>query len=663
MLKKSDWFAVLGIAALWVVTRALWGDCDPGVPSMWEYGYNATDEGYYLVGGKEKFVRGLFVDLARGESQNYGFSPLTHWLSYLAHLLFGLSTWTWRIPFFALNLFSWCCLSAFISRRVGAFLSFMLCAALALVPMTVAYERTASNDVLIGSLLVLASLLAFSMSWISLIFSALVTAAIVLVKPSVWVLVPIVFACVMSGTKTSSRFKDAAIFLGALVLGVLACKGCVLLSVIKDAAVNSCTATEAVRRLTNHYPLPSLFAFFDHFRGLSSFPRDPSSPMLSFLAVLLVPVPLFFTLSAALRKNLKWRHFLYMTIPLYVAGVSVMNTLYTHYFIPALAVIPLLWVSMREDVKELSEDSSDTLKMPVFILFCAAVLILPVLARLLLNPSPLASAAALQEVQSVYSRVYNFPAAIVWKHTFVGVLALAAVTTIFAFVSSVFSARKGLLIAVALSSLVAGSVIMAFVPASELAPYMRKSSDVFLMPAVVSLGVFLVVVVGSYSFPRFFAQKKVWFSLPLLFVLASALLTPLWRQSVVELANLRTHFHRDAAKVIAKIVPENAVVIGERSNQMLMSLPTRTATTFAFNSDPIPVVKALWKREPDTPLYALVDTQHSYNLNHYRENASLCNLQVVHKFKMPSFGTGAPCDVYLCKILKTQMKGKNDNGK
>jgi hypothetical protein len=140
-------------------------------------------------------------------------------------------------------------------------------------------------------------------------------------------------------------------------------------------------------------------------------------------------------------------------------------------------------------------------------------------------------------------------------------------------------------------------------------------------------------------------------------------MTPLWRQSAVELATLRTHYHRDAAKVIAKLVPENAVVIGERSNQMLMSLSTRTASTFAFNSDPMPIVKALWKREPATPLYALVDTQHSYNLNHYRENASLCNLQVVHKFKMPSFGTGAPCDVYLCKILKNQTKGKNDNGK
>ena len=655
-MRKSDWFAVLGIAALWFVTRALWGDCDPGVPSMWEYGYNATDEGYYLVGGKEKFVRGLFVDLARGESQNYGFSPLTHWLSYLAHLLFGLSTWTWRIPFFVLNLLSWCCLTAFISRRVGAFSSFMLCAALSLVPMVVAYERTASNDVLIGSLLVISSLLAFSRSKACLVFSALATASIALVKPSVWVLVPIVFACVMSVPKTSSRLRDAALFFGILALAIFSFKGCVVLSVLKDAGVNSCTASEAVRRLTNHYPLPSLFAFFDHFRGLSSFPRDPSSSMLSFLSVLLVPVPLFFALCAALRKNLKWRHFLYMALPLYVAGVSVMNTLYTHYFIPALAVLPLLWVFMREDMEELSVDCSEKVKAPVFVFFCAAVVALPILAWLLLNPSPLTSSSALQAVQSVYSRVYNFPAAIVWKHTFAGALALAAATTLLAFVSSAFSAKKGLLLAVALSSLVAGSVIMAFLPAAELAPYMRKAPNVFLAPAAVSFAVFLIVVVGAFSFPAVFAKKKVWFSLPFLFVASSALMTPLWRESAVELSTLRSHYHRDAAKVIAKLVPENAVVIGERSNQMLMALPTRTASTFAFNSDPMPIVKALWKREPATPLYALVDTQHSYNLKHYRENAALCDLEVVHKFVMPSFASGAPADVYLCKISRKQEK-------
>ena len=197
---------------------------------------------------------------------------------------------------------------------------------------------------------------------------------------------------------------------------------------------------------------------------------------------------------------------------------------------------------------------------------------------------------------------------------------------------------------------------MAFLPAAELAPYMRKAPNVFLAPAAVSFAVFLIVVVGAFSFPAVFARKKVWFSLPFLFVASSALMTPLWRESAVELSTLRSHYHRDAAKVIAKLVPENAVVIGERSNQMLMALPTRTASTFAFNSDPMPIVKALWKREPATPLYALVDTQHSYNLKHYRENAALCDLEVVHKFVMPSFASGAPADVYLCKISRKQEK-------
>ena len=43
------------IAAIYLAARLPWIACDPGVPSMWEYGYNATDEGYYLDGGKERF--------------------------------------------------------------------------------------------------------------------------------------------------------------------------------------------------------------------------------------------------------------------------------------------------------------------------------------------------------------------------------------------------------------------------------------------------------------------------------------------------------------------------------------------------------------------------------------------------------------------------------
>ena len=110
-------------------------------------------------------------------------------------------------------------------------------------------------------------------------------------------------------------------------------------------------------------------------------------------------------------------------------------------------------------------------------------------------------------------------------------------------------------------------------------------------------------------------------------------------------------FPRDPSiQILATLLPSDAIVIGERSNQMLMSLPIRTATTFAANSDPIPVIASILKSEPNATLYALIDSQHAYNLQHYREHAKEYRLRHVKTFKMPSFETGALADVYLAAI-------------
>jgi len=52
----------------------------------------------------------------------------------------------------------------------------------------------------------------------------------------------------------------------------------------------------------------------------------------------------------------------------------------------------------------------------------------------------------------------------------------------------------------------------------------------------------------------------------------------------------------------------------------------------------------------EAKLYALADSQHAYNLQHYREHANEYGLRLVKKFKMPSFSTGDPADVFLCEI-------------
>ena len=49
--KMKFWLLLLAFTAVYLLFRLPWITCDPGIQSVWEYGYNATDEGYYLSGG------------------------------------------------------------------------------------------------------------------------------------------------------------------------------------------------------------------------------------------------------------------------------------------------------------------------------------------------------------------------------------------------------------------------------------------------------------------------------------------------------------------------------------------------------------------------------------------------------------------------------------
>ena len=104
---SSRWLWLFAFAAVWCALRVFWLTCDTGIPSTWEYGFHTTDEGYYAGGGKEMLLWGSFVDIVRRETLNYCYSYGTHWLGYLGYLLFGLSTWTWRLPFVLLYFAGW----------------------------------------------------------------------------------------------------------------------------------------------------------------------------------------------------------------------------------------------------------------------------------------------------------------------------------------------------------------------------------------------------------------------------------------------------------------------------------------------------------------------------------------------------------------------------
>lgn len=641
--KMKFWLLLLAFATIYLAFRLPWITCDPGIPSIWEYGYNATDEGYYLSGGKEKLLWGFFVDLPRNEAYTYGYSAGTHWLSYISHLVFGLSTWAWRIPFLAICFCGWIAAYVHISKRINAIAAFALCASASLIPMVVAYERTASNDALIAAILVISYVCATGRSTWRVAIAGLAVGTIMLFKPSVWVLLPIAAAGAAEGNEVISCAKRLAIFCGVAIASAFCWKLVVALSVIPDAAQAGVSIWEIVRRTTTHYPLPPIFDFASHFKGLSAFPRDPSIQLLGAIATLIVAVPFAMAARSAFAKRWNGRLLLFLAVPAYVAAVSVMNTLYTHYFLPAVTMLPILFCAISQELDE-SEEEQMTWKK-------TATTLLPVLAVCAVATIFLATYSVSPAVsQNYYSRIYNFPTKNVWGLTWSIMLVFTIAAPVAIWALRGFKPPKLSAVAWILASFVAASVVFAALPAAQLAPYMKKSASDYFAPLTVSLAVsavFLVAIFGK-RLPRYAISV---FALPLC-ILAMYIATPNWRTSFVELLRPGTHYHAQVAAEIAKLVPEDAVVIGERSNQMLMSIPIRTATTFAANSDPIPVIESILKAKPDAKLYALADSQHAYNLQHYREHAKEYALQPVKTFKMPSFGTGTPADVYLCKIIQ-----------
>jgi len=196
-----------------------------------------------------------------------------------------------------------------------------------------------------------------------------------------------------------------------------------------------------------------------------------------------------------------------------------------------------------------------------------------------------------------------------------------------------------------------GSVALAALPAVVMAPYFKEAPAAYSCPVVLILLTSLSFLTLCFGFGPSVERRKFLAGFVPSVVLLSYVLTPAWRQAAVELGKPVSHANAEVGAEIAKMVEPNAVVIGERSTRALMGQPIRTATTILSNDDPLPTVKALLARDPNVPLYALADSQHAYNIQHYQKHPEVCTLRVLKKFSMLSFGTGKPSDVYFCRIL------------
>jgi len=646
------WMLFLAFAAVWLALRVFWLDGDSGIPSFWEYGYHVTDEGYYLSGGKELYLWGSAVDLDRGECLTYGYAAGMQWLSYIAHRLFGLSTWAWRIPFFAIYFLAALLGYRHVERRSGTCFAFPVCVTTAILPLMVVYERTASNDTLMAALVVISYAVAFGKGIWRIPAAALIVSFLILIKPAVWALLPIPLSAVLSDRKTRTAWLDAVLFVGLAVVFAFGWKALAAWTVADEASALGMTSWQVLGKLKANYGLPDFLNLANDFKAFAAYPRDPSYCLLGPVALFLTAFPIAFFVRQLMRRKWNAHLLIYLSVPAYVGAASVMNTLYTHYFIPMIALLPILLSAVRED---LAEEASDTVSD-------RRALIVDLLGVLLLSGAAVYFVALSVEqpavIQKFYSRVYNLPAENPWGGTAVFLIFGTLAASAFVALRSWKRTFRTDWPAVVLGLFVVLSVTFAVYPALHLAPVLRLDAGRYMAPFVINALAGGLLTFALFLHPEIL-RKRLSCAVGFLALVALAYVaTPTWRLAAVELLRPATHVHAAVAAELAKLVPENAVVIGERTDQAFISLPVRTAATFISNSDPTPVIEALWKRDPNMPLFAFADSQHAYNLQHYQKHQQEFQLQLVKTFKMPSFATGRPADVHLCRIIDRRPRSK-----
>ena len=648
---SSQWFWLAAFVSAWCALRMFWLTCDTGIPSTWEYGFHTTDEGYYAGGGKEMLLWGSFVDVVRRETLNYCYSYGTHWLGYLGYCLFGLSTWAWRLPFVALYFIGWIMMFRHVARHSGGVFAFATCTAAALLPIVVTYERGVSNDASIAALLSIAYALGDGRGRWRLVASAVVASLIATIKPSVWVLAAMVLGAVLMERKTRSRWLDAAVFFAILLLGVFAWKGLSALTVLAEAERSGLSAWKVLSRVNATYGLPSVLDVFLDLRAVASFPRDPSIRIVGAMSVLFSAVPAAMFLVNVVRRRWNGHLLLYASMVAYAYALNIINSMYSHYFLPLLVMLPAVFSAFREDCADLASERVGWRNLLLSVGIAAAAICVAVLL--------LSSAEFdVRKAADLYSRIHNLPQKNPWLMTWpfvaagasLGVVAVALHRGRTAFVREGWMWGAVFFLAV--------SAAFAALPGAVIARHIRQTPDTFYVPMALTLVVGCLLVYLVFARTQVFAVRGFAAAALAVPVFASYLVLPSWRSAAVELVSKRTFYDRDVARELEKLVPGDAIVMGERSNQAFMSIPVRTATMFNFNSNPLPAIEDIRKRDPDAKIYGFFDSQHAYCLQNMQKCADKYRLALLKQFKMPSFADGRLADVYLCRIIPLDPPAK-----
>lgn len=623
-----------------IVSRWAWIDCDGGTPTLTEYGYFQTDEGFYAGGGKRKFVYDQFITVLRAAPCTYAICPSTHVMTWAAFEIFGQTTWAHRVFPLLISTGAWLALFYFLSRKTLPWIAFLLCTVCLLNPVLTVYGRTACSDTLMASVLLIGYVVTRKKGNISSFMGGAVFGLGLWVKPSVWVLFPLGLSAAAMSTSPKDRWRRMLYCGLGFIVSMCIQYALIRLMIYEDARAQNTPVDQLLEIADSSYPLPNPFDWDLTFRGLSSFPRCPADGMLSVWIALFLVLPGLLLLRRLTDTPRLWdgRLLLYLTLLLYTAGLIILPVFYSHYYIPLMVFVPIVWFESRRDLKLWAS------RKPLLgVALMAGVILCAVfsLRSFVVYPDEAKGLA------DYLSNAYNLPPQIVWHRNGEYILAFAGLLFLLGLCARLRKPTGWALIGVLLSALGVADLCFSKIPLTEAYKYTTLFNatikDVAYILQVACILLFFVV----WGLPGLFRKSVRWHLFLAVFFGCATLANPVWRNGAKELTQ-RGYLHKKAVSELAKLVPDNGVVFGERAPQLFLSLKPRVSPM--PNADPVPTVFKVHEKFPERPLFALLDSEHNYHYMHYMNNTNRIRMEVVRKLTLPSFNNGLPSDAFLVRL-------------
>lgn len=623
-----------------VACRLPWIHCDIGVPPLWDYGYFCTDEGGYTLEGRYLYLTGSIFDPVLMGSGTFMVATLQHFLCFLSYKCFGLNDWAHRVPVFLVSVAAWMAIYMALSRRTVAWLAALVVGVVSCNPVSLVYERTASTDILMGGLVVLAYVFALRRSLWNVVVCAVFMALAYNAKVSCVGIIPLIGMTVISSRE--QRWLRGLLFATSLLAFVVGSRYALNSYIGHLAAVQGVAPDEMLKILWRGYGIPSLPGLENVVRSYSSFPRWTNAGVFGVGLVLVMAIPFLALVGRLFGKAARWdrRASLYLGMIIYMAAVDVgRGGFYVRHYVPLFFFIPILIFLLRT---ELAVRVKSSWRRGLGFI---AISLLAFEAVFWLAPLGISDPRLLVPY---FCNHHNAPAANLWAITARMIIPAMAVLGLAAWGAVRWEKQHW-----RRWCLVAGIAFVVAHFGSTGWPLFRFG----LMDAVakenvvplVLLHVLLISAGAIWLFPwKGLRHWKAWYTCVIATFVVSWLINPYWRMGTMELMK-RKWERRNMAKSLEQLLPANAVVLGDQSAALLIGSRLDTVPFVDMPDEQMIAQIDRIERSNRVP-FVVLDKIQNQQWQALVRNASRVRCTMIAKIMLPAHHNGEPIDCYLARL-------------